>query len=547
MTKRYLLLLLPIAIAACQDTSTPGLTEQAALAEVAPERRLMIQEPERVYPGRVLARFVDGVRAEDVAPAYGLTVERHGRGNVFVVLRGAAAGNERALAARLSGDTRVVYAEPDYLRQPTVIDPTLWAFSNPGGLAILYTSGRNRNQPVTSFLSVNDADEDNIAGYGSSGSDVTIGSIDTGVDFAHPEFLGGQLIAGQDWYSGDSDPTDEDGHGTHTTGTMVGQNVGVAGVAGAGPNVKVLVQRVCGPLGCPTSAIVSAITAAADHGVVAMNLSLGGSSESQAEKEAIAYAWNLGALVIASAGNDGTGTVSCPACDPLAISVGATNWQDGLTYYTNWGAGLDITAPGGQMYSNTTDESGIYSAWPGGGYRYLQGTSMAAPQVTGTAAVVASVTGLRGLDLRKRLLSTTDDKGTSGYDISFGCGRLNSYRAVTGQNSDGSNNVFTGSPCDPPGGTPPPPPPPPPSLTSSFSYNCGGNSTCNFDGSGSTGATTYTWAFGDAATGTGVTATHTYAADGNFTVTLTTGDGSSTASSSQTVSCSAKGKRLRCS
>ncbi|HET7188618.1 MAG TPA: S8 family serine peptidase, partial [Gemmatimonadaceae bacterium] len=68
----------------------------------------------------------------------------------------------------------------------------------------------------------------------------------------------------------------------------------------------------------------------------------------------------------------------------------------------------------------------------GGSYTYMQGTSMAAPQVTGTAAVVASVTGLRGSALRSRIESTTDDKGTAGYDTKFGNGRVNTYRAVTG-------------------------------------------------------------------------------------------------------------------
>src|SRR5262249_37542654 len=148
-----------------------------------------------------------------------------------------------------------------------------------------------------------------------------------------------------------------------------------------------------------------------------------------AERDAIAYAVGKGSLVIASAGNDGTGTVSCPACDANSISVAATNWQDQLAYYSNWGPGLDISAPGGQCYSNTTAEGCSYSAYKGGGYAYLQGTSMAAPQVTGTAAIVASVTGLRGAALRSRLLSTADAIGSSNF---FGAGRLNSYRAVTG-------------------------------------------------------------------------------------------------------------------
>jgi serine protease len=201
--------------------------------------------------------------------------------------------------------------------------------------------------------------------------------------------------------------------------------------------VKVYVQRVCGRRGCPTSAIVNAIRAAADFGVVAMNLSLGGSSESQAEKDAIAYATSKNALVIASAGNSSTSTVECPACDPNAISVAATSWQDVLAYYSNSGPGLDISAPGGQCYSNTSSEGCIYSAYLGGGYAWLQGTSMAAPQVTGAAAVVASKTGLRGAALRARILSTVDDLGAAGADNTFGSGRLNIYRAVTNSSLTG--------------------------------------------------------------------------------------------------------------
>jgi subtilisin family serine protease len=211
---------------------------------------------------------------------------------------------------------------------------------------------------------------------------------------------------------------------------MAGSTVGIAGVSGAAAHVKVYVQKVCGRRGCPTSAIVNAIRAAADYpNMVAMNMSLGGSSESQAEADAIAYATSKNVLVVASAGNDGTSTVSCPACDVNSISVAATTWSDALAPYSNYGAGLDIAAPGGSCYSNTTSDGCIYSAFKGGAYAWEQGTSMAAPQVTGTAAIVASVTGLRGAALRQRILSTADPIGSA---TQFGAGRLNSYRAVTG-------------------------------------------------------------------------------------------------------------------
>jgi len=520
---------LVVLLASCQDTSQP-LAPSETGETMAAEPAFSLQAPgERVMPGRILARLSEGADPSTVGNTHGVAFQRMAAGGGFAVFKGAV-GNERALAARLKGDDRVVWAEPDYLRQPTAIDPKLWAFYNPGGLSISITRGRDKGV-VTSYLSLDDADEDNIENYASGGGSVSIASIDTGVEFTHPEFGQATLVPGRDFYDNDADPSDTNDHGTHTTGTMVGDNVGVAGVAGAAGAVTVYVYRVCGPLGCPTSAIVEAITAAAAQNVVAMNLSLGGGSLSDAEADAIAAATAAGSLVIASAGNDGTGTVSCPACDPNAISVAASNWQDELSYYSNWGLGLDITAPGGELYSNTTSEAGIWSSVRGG-YAYFQGTSMAAPQVTGAAAVVASITGKVGADLRAALEGSTDDLGTGGYDEEFGHGRLNVYRAVTGTTLEE--------------GTPPPPPPPPADLTAAFKKSCSGL-TCAFDGSGSIGEIiAWDWIYGDGEGGSGVTTSHAFPGAGTFTVTLTVSDGANTDSTAQDVVCTLRGKTVRC-
>ena len=421
------------SLAACSDSA---VTPRSALeAPDAPVFTANVRGPEQVMAGEVIVKLKDGASETAVASAHGLAVGEHGYKNAFVVMRGNS-GAEHANANSLKNDSRVEYAEPNYLRQIDAINPNLWAFRNPGGLNMKFSTGKSKGQSLpSSYASTADADEDNIEGYTPGSEDVVIGSIDTGVDLTHPEFTG-RLIAGRDWYNNDDSPADDEGHGSHTTGTMAGSSVGVAGVAGASAHVRVLVQKVCGRRGCPTTAIVNAINAAADYpGMVAINMSLGGSSESQAEKTAIAYATGKGILVIASAGNDGTGTVSCPACDSNAISVGASTWQDKLASYTNWGSGLDITAPGGNCYSNTTAEGCIYSAYLAGGYAWMQGTSMAAPQVTGTAAVVASATGLRGSSLRSRLLSTADNIGLDAAHS--GAGRLNTYRAVTNTSLSG--------------------------------------------------------------------------------------------------------------
>ncbi|HEX9939236.1 MAG TPA: S8 family serine peptidase [Longimicrobium sp.] len=418
--------LLALATAACSDIAGTGATADLA----TPDQASLARSPEQVMPGEVLVKLRPGADFNRVAGTHALRLSRSGYRGAFAVVQ-VEVGNEHAAAAALAADPNVEWAEPNYLRQPQVIDSRLWAFFNPGGLNMKFTSGKSSGQPIgASYASLADADIDNVEGYAAGGAPVLVGSIDTGVDMGHPEFTG-RLIAGRDWYNNDNDPTDDDSHGSHTTGTMAGLTVGVAGVSGAAANVKVYVQKVCGRRGCPVSAIASAIRAAADQGVVAMNVSIGGTSLSQSEKDAIAYATGKDALVIASSGNSGAGTVSCPACDPNAISVGALNWRDQKASYSQYGPGLDISAPGGECYSNTTQEGCIYSAGKTGTYTWMQGTSMAAPQVTGVAAIVASKTGLRGAALRSRILSTADDLGAAGADNTFGAGRVNAYRAVT--------------------------------------------------------------------------------------------------------------------
>ena len=419
-----------LALAACSEDPNQPIAVPTPLLGVSGQ-----QQDDAVVPGEVIVKVKDGADIAAVSRKHGKKIKSHAARGGFDVLE-VAKGSERAEAAKLASDPSVEYAEPNYLRQLHTIDSRLWAFYNPGGMNAYFSDPADSRygQPLgASYSSIADADEDNVEGYAAGGSPVVVGSIDTGADFNHSE-LSGNVIAGKDWVNNDNDPTDDDDHGTHTTGTMIGRTVGIAGVSGAGSNVKAYVQKVCSPAGCPTTAIVNAIYAAADYpGMVAMNLSLGGGRESQSEKNAIKYAViTKGVLVIASAGNSGAGTVACPACDVNAISVSATTWRDGLAYYTQYGNGLDISAPGGELYSNTTEEMGILSAKRGGGLMYMQGTSMAAPQVTGTAGIVASKTGLRGSALRTRLQSTADDKGTAGYDTKYGNGRLNSYRAVTG-------------------------------------------------------------------------------------------------------------------
>ena len=420
------------ALAACADGPSTPITSDNNLRAISLDA--MSSEKDDFVPGEVLVKVKEDADLREVAKSKGLALGRIGFHSAFAVFH-SEKGSEEATANDLKRDTRVEWAEPNYLRHLTNVDSRLWAFFNPGSLSMSFADGTG---PIpSSYASIVDADEDNVSNYAVGGDIVTIGSIDTGVQFNHEQFAAGQLIAGRDWIDGDDDPSDEDGHGTHTAGTMIGRTVGIVGVSGAGTNVRLYVQRVCGSNGCPVSAIINAITAATSfidaqgHHLVAVNLSLGGGTESTGERNAIAAATLQGVPVIASAGNNGTGKVACPACDANAIAVAASTWKDEKATYSQYGKALDIAAPGGYCYANTSPEGCIYSAYLGSGtstYRWLMGTSMAAPQVTGTAGIVASVTKLRGMALRARLFSTVD---TPAAFKKYGVGRLNAFRAVT--------------------------------------------------------------------------------------------------------------------
>jgi hypothetical protein len=200
------LTLVAFVIAACSDaTSSPDPVAPRS----APSFSASQSNSDQVMAGEVIVKFRNDADVDVVAKEHGLGYGYGGYKNSFYVLRGAA-GNEHANANALKNDARVEYAEPNYLRQPTAINPKLWAFYNPGGLNMRFTTGKSNGQLIpSSYASIADADEDNIENYAAGGSDVVIGSIDTGVDLTHPEFAG-RLILGMDWYSNDNSPADED-------------------------------------------------------------------------------------------------------------------------------------------------------------------------------------------------------------------------------------------------------------------------------------------------------------------------------------------------
>jgi PKD repeat protein len=461
--------------------------------------------------GEVLLQVRPGVSAAEIARTVGGAVLRSiGNGGIYLLK--VREGNVPAAVQALQGRQGVVFAEPNWLRElhgPN--DPGYglkWDLNNTGSLC----DGAD--------CAVADADMDWEEAYAHLGSNFSgsavVAVIDTGIDAGHPD-LNSKIVAGWDFLEGDSIPNDTYGHGTHVAGIALAETNNSTGTAGVGfsPNIKVMPLRVCDENGCPSDAVANAIYYAADHGANVINMSLGGRWPSSAEQVAIDYAWGKGLVIAASSGNDGSTSVSYPAAFPNCIAVGSTNWHDTLAGYSNEGTALDVVAPGGEM-SALHDPEGIYSTMPtysvylytrygySLNYDQLQGTSMAAPQVSGLAGLLFAMGVTSNVEVRQIIESTVDDLGAAGWDSSYGWGRINVYNAV--QAAGG-------------GGNQPP--------VAAFTYDCT-DLACDFDASGSSdpdgSIASYAWNFGDGGTASGVTASYTYASGDTYTVSLTVTD-----------------------
>lgn len=207
-----------------------------------------------------------------------------------------------------------------------------------------------------------------------------IGVVDTGIDYTHPD-LSSKYAGGRDFYYGDNDPRDQNGHGTHVSGIASAITNNALGVAGVCPYASLKVAQVCGPSGsCSISAIANGIIWATDNGAHAINLSLGSSYSYSTLQNAVNYALGRGVVVVAAAGNSNTSRKFYPAAYPGVISVGASTSSDGRASFSNYGSWVLIAAPG----------VSILSTWPFNRYAYLDGTSMASPHVAGAAGLIYS-------------------------------------------------------------------------------------------------------------------------------------------------------------
>jgi type VII secretion-associated serine protease mycosin len=293
-----------------------------------------------------------------------------------------------------------------------------------------------------------------------SAPDVVVAVLDTGVDFTHPDLRPNLMVdQGYDFINDGPNPQDDESHGTAVAGIIGAVGGNHDGVAGIAWRVRILPIKALNAEGRgPDSAMVKAILYAADNGARIINISSTGARYSAALETAVAYARGKGALVVAAAGNTGDqdNTVSYPAAFDGVLAVSAVDDQDQPAPFSQHGPYVALAAPGVEVPS---------TAWTGAGrgaYASQSGTSIAAPHVSGVAALLWALRpDLSAADIATALRSTADPPSHPASD-GIGSGVVNAARAVGAVRlglKPRSTDSATWKPR-PATGSPPPAPPP---------------------------------------------------------------------------------------
>jgi thermitase len=264
-----------------------------------------------------------------------------------------------------------------------------------------------------------------------------VGIVDTGIRATHEDLAGKVAFCAKSQgilpiLSGsiqEGSCADDNGHGSHTSGTITANTNNGKGVAGVAFNSKLAVCKALGgPLGQGSTAdVANCIVWAHDKGAKVISMSLGG-GDSTTLHNAVQTAWAGGGaggtVLVAAAGNDGDATVNYPAGYAEVVSVAATDSADARASFSNANADVEIAGPGVDVLStyNSSDTS----------YTTLSGTSMATPHVAGATAIIwDKYPTATASAIRSKLDAAVDDLGAPGRDSTFGFGRVNLAKAAS--------------------------------------------------------------------------------------------------------------------
>ena len=445
---------------------SPDAPHKPPLPTQSVERLIVRYADERNVGALVIPELPAGLAAASAMLGVELTyVRQAGDGaHVLRLSEPVDAATAEGLAAQLAAFPNVAYAEPDY-RDQALLTPDDTRFAEQWGLSAPGSTHYGLNAEAAWDLTTGDPN-------------LTVAVIDTGILFTHPDLVG-RTWPGYDFIddaptSGDgdgrdsdatdpgdwtvaeecgpgSDPEDSSWHGTHVAGTIGAAADNGEGVAGVNWSSRILPLRVLGKCGGWTSDIADAIRWAAGltvsgvpanpHPARVINLSLGGRRACPVTyQSAIDAVRAVGAVVVVAAGNSADDTANhAPANCEGVIAVGASDRHGNLTYYSNYGARVDVSAPGGSM-TGPGDPDGILSTYNDGlqsagimSYGYLQGTSMAAPHVAGVASLMLSANPDLLPDQVANLLVATVTNFPAGSECTSGCGEVDPVPCTTAQ------------------------------------------------------------------------------------------------------------------
>src|SRR3954447_9389986 len=335
-----------------------------------------------------------------------------------------------AAAARLDRRALVQYAEVNKILRATAVP-------NDPRFAELYGLNNTGQTGGTPDADIDAPEGWDLAGLGTfpSTGGVKVGVVDTGILATHEDLAGklancaqsrgiGGILAGS---IREGSCADDNGHGTHVSGTITGNANNGKGVAGVAFNSHLAMCRALGgPLGSgSTSDLANCITWLSDKGASVISMSLGG-GDSTTLHNAVQYAWKSGngALIVAAAGNDGDSTLEYPAAYAEVVSVAASDNKDQRACFSNANADVEVAAPGVDVLSSYDGSNSDY--------KLLSGTSMATPHVAGVAAIIwDKYPTATASTIRSKLDASVDDLGAAGRDSTFGFGRVNLQRAAT--------------------------------------------------------------------------------------------------------------------
>lgn len=442
----------PITFALAAALLATGLIlDGHAIAPASTLAASRIPAPEFVS-GRILVRFRSDTPAAEVASLEKATTAREvGRIDAIDVrILNVPLGAEDAVVTALSKNPAVAFAERDAVARATNTPNDPW-WPNEWGPV-------KTRSPQAWDLSV-------------GAPSVVVAVLDTGIDFTQPD-LQGKTVAGWDVVNNDSDPTDDNGHGTNTAGIVSAATNNATGVAAYCWTCAIMPVKVLGSNGSGSMSNVAAgVTWATDHGARVINMSLGGTTDSSTLASAVSYAHSHGVVIVAAAGNYGTTSKVYPAAEPYVIGVAATDSTDTLYTWSTYGSWVKLAAPGCNL---TTGRSSWYGTFCG--------TSSSAPAVAGIAGLAAAYApGATNTQIEGALESTAVNIGSV---VAYG--RIDAYgalQALGGGSSPSPTPAPSPTPTPTPAPTPAPTPSPTPTPTSTPSSTTGTTTTASYRGS----------------------------------------------------------------